>query len=55
LRPTPAFNGAYVEVGYSGAIADFDFSFSGLYSDENLVGEATEALILTVGKSFDFN
>ena len=49
------FNGAYVEAGYASSIADFDISFSGLYSDENFVGEATEALILTIGKSFDFN
>jgi len=49
------FDGAYFEAGYATSIADFDVTFSALYSDENLVGEATEALILTIGRSFDLN
>lgn len=49
------FDGAYFEAGYGTSIADFDVSFYGLYSDENLVGEATEALVFTIGKTFDLN
>ena len=36
-----------------GVIADFDVTFSATFSDENLVGEPTEALVFTIGKSFD--
>jgi uncharacterized protein (TIGR02001 family) len=49
------FNGAYLEAGYTTTIADVDIGLSALYSDENLVGEATEALIFTIGKTFDIN
>jgi uncharacterized protein (TIGR02001 family) len=49
------FDGAYFEAGYGTSIAEFDVTFYGLYSDENLVGEATEALVFTIGKTFDLN
>jgi len=49
------FNGAYFEAGYGTSIANFDVSISALYSDKNLVGQATDALIFTVGKTFDLN
>jgi len=49
------FDGAYFEAGYGTSIADFDVTFYALYSDENLVGEATEALVFTIGKTFNLN
>ncbi len=49
------FNGAYFEAGYGTSIANFDVSISALYSDKNLVGQATDALIFTIGKTFDLN
>ena len=49
------FEGAYFEAGYGTSIADFDVTFTALYSDENLVGQSTEALIFTIGKTFDLN
>ena len=49
------FGGAYFEAGYATSVADIDIGLTALYSDENLVGEATEALIFTIGKTFDFN
>jgi uncharacterized protein (TIGR02001 family) len=49
------FEGGYFEAGYATSIADFDVVFSGIYSDENLVGESTEALVFTIGKTFDLN
>ncbi len=49
------FDGAYFEAGYGTRIADFDVTFYGLYSDENPIGEATEALVFTIGKTFDLN
>ena len=47
------FDGAYVQAGYGATIAEIDFSVSALYADDDLIGEASEALILTVGKTFD--
>ncbi len=49
------FDGAYVQAGYQMTVAEIDLGFSALYSDENLVGEAAEALIFTIGKTFDLN
>jgi len=48
------FDGSYVQAGYGTTIAEIDFSFSALYSDDDLIGEADEALIFTIGKTFDF-
>lgn len=50
---TDDFDGAYLQAGYEATIAEIDFSVSALYSDDDLIGEASEALILTVGKTFD--
>ncbi len=49
------FAGTYIQAGYETSIAEVDIGFSALYSDDDLVGEATEALIFTVGKTFDLN
>ena len=49
------FDGDYVQVGYETNISDFDIGLSVLYSDENLVGESEEAMIFSIGKTFDIN
>jgi uncharacterized protein (TIGR02001 family) len=49
------FDGAYFEAGYGTSVADFDVTFSALYADKNLIGQSVEALIFTIGKSFDLN
>ena len=46
------FDGAYFEAGYGTAVAGFDVTVYALYSDENLVGKATEALVFSIGKTF---
>lgn len=48
------FDGSYVQAGYGTTVAEVDISFSALYSDDDLIGEADEALIFTIGKTFDF-
>ncbi len=49
------FEGDYVEFGYGTEIGGFDVGVAAIISDEDLVGgtESDEALILTLGKSFD--
>lgn len=49
------FDGTYFEAGYVTSIADFDVAFVGIFSDENLAGQSTEALVFTIGKTFDLN
>ncbi len=50
------FDGDYWQFGYATTVADaeIDIGLSLLFSDENLVGESEEALIFSLGKSFDF-
>lgn len=48
-------DGAFFQAGYETSVYDFDIGFSALFSDENLVGENTEALIFTIGKTFDID
>jgi uncharacterized protein (TIGR02001 family) len=47
------FEGEYFEAGYSTSLAEVDLGVTFIYSNEDLVGESDEALIFTVGKSFD--
>ena len=49
------FDGPYFEAGYGTTIADFDVSLSVLFSDDDLVSDSDEALIFTIGKTFDLN
>ncbi len=51
------FSGEYFEVGYSTTVADFDLGLTALFNDKELSGdgESDQALIFTVGKSFDLN
>jgi uncharacterized protein (TIGR02001 family) len=47
------FEGEYLEVGYGTTVAEIDLGVTAIFSNEDLVGESDEALIFTVGKSFD--
>lgn len=47
------FEGEYFEAGYTAEIAEVDLGVTFIYSNEDLVGESDEAIIFTVGKSFD--
>jgi uncharacterized protein (TIGR02001 family) len=47
------FDGDYFQFGYDTTVADFDVGLSLLYSDETLVGTSEEALIFSIGKTFD--
>ncbi len=47
------FSGDYVQLGYDFDFKEVDFGFSFLLTDDNAIGEEEQALILTIGKSFD--
>lgn len=48
------FEGEYLEAGYATTISDVDVGLNLIFSNEDLVGEADEAIVFTIGKSFDF-
>lgn len=48
------FDGDYFQIGYNTSLAEIDLGISLLISDETIVGQSEEALIFTIGKSFDF-
>ena len=47
--------GEYVEIGYGTTIADIDFGLSLIFANDDLIGEADESLVFTIGKSFDLD
>lgn len=49
------FNGDYFEAGYGTTVADIDLGVTLLFNDKNLSadGSSDQALIFTIGKSFD--
>jgi len=47
------FGGEYVEFGYGRSVSEIDLGVAAIFSNENLVGERTEALVFTIGKTFD--
>jgi uncharacterized protein (TIGR02001 family) len=51
------FKGDYVELGYGATVAEVDLGVTLLFNDKNLSsdGQSDEALIFTIGKSFDIN
>ncbi|MBT8092357.1 MAG: TorF family putative porin [Gammaproteobacteria bacterium] len=54
------FDGEYIELGYGTTISDIDVGVALLFSNDDLVGfqtggEANEAIIFSIGKSFDLN
>jgi uncharacterized protein (TIGR02001 family) len=50
---TQDFEGEYIELGYGTTVAEIDLGLSLIFSNEDLVGENDEAVVFTVGKSFD--
>ena len=47
------FEGEYFEAGYGTTIAEVDFALSVIFSNEKLVDTDDEAIVFTLGKSFD--
>ena len=47
------FEGEYAELGYGTTLAELDVGVSLIFSNEDLIGENDEAIVFTVGKSFD--
>ena len=47
------FEGEYLEAGYGTTINDVDVGLNLIFSSEDLVGEADQAIVFTIGKSFD--
>lgn len=48
------FDGEYFELGYATTIGEIDVGLILILSNEDLVGSNDEAIIFTIGKSFDF-
>ena len=47
------FEGEYFEAGYGTTLADIDLGVALIFSNSDLVGESDEAIVFTLGKSFD--
>lgn len=47
------FEGEYLELGYGTTVSDIDLGVNLIFSNEDLVGEDDEAIVFTIGKSFD--
>lgn len=52
---TEDFDGEYVEIGYAATVAGLDLGLTLIFANEDLVGEADESVVFTIGKSFDFD
>ncbi len=46
-------DGDYLELGYGTTVADIDVGVSLIFANDDLIGEADESLVFTLGKSFD--
>jgi uncharacterized protein (TIGR02001 family) len=46
-------NGDYLELGYGTTISEIDFGISLILANDDLIGNADETLIFTIGKGFD--
>lgn len=49
------FEGEYLELGYGTTLAELDIGFSAIFANNDLVGESSECLVVTIGKTFDIN
>lgn len=47
------FDGSYFEAGYGTTVAEIDLGIALIFSDSDLVGESDEAIVFSLGKSFD--
>ena len=46
-------DGDYLELGYGTTISEIDVGLSLIFANDDLIGEADESLVFTIGKSFD--
>ena len=51
---TQGFEGEYFEFGCSTSLAEVDLGLSIVLANDDLVGDAEESVVFTVGESFDF-
>jgi hypothetical protein len=51
------FEGEYLELGYGTTVAELelDIGIAAIFANGDLVGDSTESLVLTIGKTFDIN
>ena len=47
------FEGEYLEFGYGTEVAGLDIGLAAIFANDDLVGDAEESLVFTIGKSFD--
>lgn len=47
------FDGEYFEAGYGTSVADFDVGVYLLFTNDDLSGDANEAIVFSIGKTFD--
>jgi hypothetical protein len=50
---TQDFEGEYVELGYGGTVAELDLGVALIFANDDLVGDAEESIVFTIGKAFD--
>ena len=46
-------DGEYFELGYGTTVAEIDLGVSLIFANDDLVGDAEESIVFTIGKSFD--
>lgn len=49
------FDGSYLELGYSRTLAELDLGLTLIVADDDLVGESTESLVFSIGKTFEID
>ncbi len=47
-------DGDYIDIGYGREISGFDVGVSVIFASSDLIGDADESLVFTIGKSFSF-
>ena len=47
------FEGSYFEFGYGTTVAEIDLGVTLIFADEDIAGDDDEAIVFTIGKSFD--
>ena len=47
------FEGEYLELGYGTSVAEIDLGVALIFANSDLVGESSEEIVFTIGKTFD--
>ena len=47
------FDGEYLELGYGTTVAEIDLGVALIFANDDLVGDAEESIVFSIGKSFD--